>query len=233
MAYSYRSSAQAYSLSSTTLTITKPTGTASGDLLFAACHYYGFDAGPTPPSGWASIDYASETSPKILAGHRLHVFYKVAGGSEPSDYSWTGVDYDIGAITCYSGADATPLDVYIAQYNGTSSSMTAASITTTVDDALVIFAGAALNASTSITATAPSGFTERVDYTGEAWRYVYIADKTQASAGATGTATATLSGSYANWGALVSFKPAAGGGASSTIILPATRRGGFGGLIVR
>lgn len=191
--------------------VDKPAGTASGDVLIAFCMYYGQDAGPTPPSGWTEIDYASEVTPKTNSGHRLHAWYRVAGGSEPSTYTWSMVNTDLYsafAIVCYSGVNtSSPIDGTPSfQFNGTSASMSAASITTTVANAMLVFLGCAGD-SAAFSATPPSSFTERVDFYAD-WRSLYAAEKIQPSAGATGSQIATINTSRINWGALVALKPA-------------------------
>lgn len=208
MAIAFRSKSEAYATSSP-LVINKPAGTVENDVLIASRMYYGDDDTSSPPSGWTLIDYASESTPETDTGHRLLVYRKVAGSSEPSTYSWAmGSDQvQSVAIACYSGVDTSaPINAFIVQYNGMSTSMTAASITTTVADTMLVFAGCA-GQSAAFSATPPSGFTERVDYYAD-WRCQYIADKIQTSAGASGSQVATLSVSRNNWGALVALKPA-------------------------
>lgn len=207
MAISYRSSSTAYGTSSP-LSVTKPSGTVEGDVLIASRMYYGDDSTSTPPSGWTLIDYASEASPETDPGHRLLVYYKVAGSSEPSSYSWGmgGDQVQSVAIACYSAVKtSSPIDVFNVQSNGTSSSMTSAAVTTTAANAMLVFAGCA-GQSAAFTATPPSGFTERVEYYAD-WRCQYIADKVQASTGSSGSATATLSVSRPNWASIIALKP--------------------------
>ena len=192
MAIAFRSSSTVYSTSSPAV-INKPAGTVENDVLVASRMYYGDDSTSTPPSGWTLIDYASEATPETNSGHRLLLYYKVAGASEPSTYSWAmGGDGVQGiAIACYSGVNtASVIDTFIAQFNGTNTSMSAASITTTVANTMLVFAGCAGD-SASFSATPPSGYTERVDFYAD-WRSIYIAEKAQAATGATGSATATI-----------------------------------------
>lgn len=208
MAIAFRSATSVYSTSSP-LVINKPAGTVEGDVLVASRMYYGDDSTSSPPSGWTLIDYASEATPRTDIGHRLLLYYKVAGASEPSTYSWPmGSDgVQSVAIACYSGVDtAAPINAYSIQFNGTSASMSAASITTTVANTMLVFAGCAGN-SASFSATPPSGYTERVDFYAD-WRSIYIAEKAQAATGATGSATATINTSRINWGGLIALKPA-------------------------
>lgn len=100
------------------VTITKPMGTASGDVLVACITgtYYG---GPTP-AGWTF----AATHVNADAGFALYmnVYYKIAGGAEPASYTfqfdanWTG---NMGQIVGISGAHPTaPLDVFAISEGG-------------------------------------------------------------------------------------------------------------------
>jgi hypothetical protein len=65
------------------LTMTKPTGTASGNLMVAWLTKGGGSDTYTQPSGWTElIDVGA-------ANNSFMVAYKVAGASEPADYTWT------------------------------------------------------------------------------------------------------------------------------------------------
>src|SRR2546425_2337450 len=102
-----------------TLTITKPTGVVSGDLLIAAISVRA--AAPATPSGWTLVwcQYSSSgsgsggsTCPSGTPTVSLAVYRKVAGASEPASYSWTVASKAAGVITAYYNVDTTnPLDV--------------------------------------------------------------------------------------------------------------------------
>lgn len=88
------------------VTINKPTGTTTNDLMLMVC-----GGTPSTPSGWTRLGALvdSGTSSMLDVG----VFYKVAGGSEPSSYtvscstSWS----QAASISTYRGCDtATPVD---------------------------------------------------------------------------------------------------------------------------
>lgn len=82
--------------SGSTLIINKPTGVQSGDLMVA----FAGNPGPltwTPPSGWT----------EEIDANGLVVAWKVAGGSEPSNYTFTpsfGASFTKGAIVAYRNA---------------------------------------------------------------------------------------------------------------------------------
>jgi hypothetical protein len=67
--------------SGTSVTVTKPTGTVLDDLLLAFFTSNNQDC--TPPTGWTEL--ADET----IEVFRCQVFYKVATGSEPSNYQFS------------------------------------------------------------------------------------------------------------------------------------------------
>ena len=81
-----------------TLTITKPAGVISGDLLVAVMSIGGTGVGTwTGDAGW------SETA-DLRAMPSLRLAYKVAGGSEPSSYTFTCTepgDFTAGAVLAY------------------------------------------------------------------------------------------------------------------------------------
>src|SRR5205807_4560235 len=127
------------------------------------------------------------------------LYYKVAGSSEPSSYTFSvsAATNLTAGIDDFSGVNTTsPVDTWAsANSNGTSATC---SLTTAAANEAVICAPAAL---ANVSITPPTGMTERWELggtgvTGEA------ADYLQASAGATGTKSATLSASSA-WIAIV------------------------------
>lgn len=85
------------------ITATKPTGTASGDVLLA--FFTSNNQTCSPPSGWTLVfDDVTEV-------FRHQMFYKVAGGSEPSNYSFT------------VGSAASPLILVISGWRGVDTSV--------------------------------------------------------------------------------------------------------------
>lgn len=82
-----------------TVTIAKPTNTAQNDVMVAFIITVSGSVMTTVPSGWTLYD--SEDNGTNL---QLHVYYKVAGGSEGSNYTWTD---DSGALGPMCGMIAT------------------------------------------------------------------------------------------------------------------------------
>jgi hypothetical protein len=190
----------------TTLTLNKPSGTVSGDVMLAAITITGGTGVTfTPPSGWSSVQRHNSTT---VIGQE--VWYKVAGGSEPAsyDWTWTGARAASGVISSYSGVDpTTPVDVNGGQANASSTTITAPSVTTTgTDDLLVGFFGVANGG----TVTAVSPLTDRTysAATGASnLTAIRGADEYALNAGSTGTRTATAGNAGVNIGQLVALKP--------------------------
>jgi hypothetical protein len=218
----YRSVETAVSTPLTELTVDAPAGLTSGDVMVAAIVVRS-DATISTPTGWTLV--RSDVSGSSL---RQSAYVKVAGGSEPGSYTWTfsaQTPAAAGSIAAYTGVDTTtPVDVSGGQANASSSSVVAPSVTTTIANALVVGLFATANDGTF---SPPSGMTERTDVPvdGTAQATASLADVSQASAGASGTKTATASVSAVNIGALVALRPAttiALRAASSTASVPTT-----------
>jgi len=163
----------------TTITINVPSGVINGDLLVLMVMS---DNGLwTTPSGW-TVWFANSNNRAI--------FYRTAS-SEPASYTITQSNSDTSSA-CMIACSNAAIDVMgtIGSFNSPS---VAPSITTTANDAFV-FDYIAVN-SASRTVTTPTGFTSVAsdsDSTSPSYALFY---KTQATAGATGTVSATVSGS--------------------------------------
>jgi hypothetical protein len=125
----------------TTLTISKPTGTATGDLLVAAVVVYGITTNITA-TGWTSIGTQGNNTGNTV---RLGVWYKQATASEAASYSfsWTGSQQAYGWIMRFSGHNSTtPINATGTAGTGTSASPASPSVTTTVANAMIVRIGA-------------------------------------------------------------------------------------------
>ena len=104
MAVGFRASSKASNNPSTSVTITKPAGVVSGDLMIAVITN-ATDETITPPSGWT--EYSD--SPRLpSAFNKAWAYRKVAGGSEPANYTWSftgGGARNGGAISAYTDAE--------------------------------------------------------------------------------------------------------------------------------
>jgi hypothetical protein len=199
----------------TSVTITKPAGTVSGDLLIACVTNGSANAAPSSvPSSWNLLVGQGGTT--WWGG----IYYLVAGGSEPADYTWSGfTDSCTGVMIAVSGADpASPFDGFTAAPNVGTATPGSASITTTVADTLIVGACAEDDnngLSTWACATDPTTLTERADFgsSGGADTGAGIATGTKATAGATGAFSLAISAARDSSAFLFAVKaPSAGGG---------------------
>jgi hypothetical protein len=152
---------------STTWTIAKPTGVVSGDVMLATFSYEGPSSsvtGGTVPSGWTIA-----TTPAAIGWpHAGVIYYKVAGGSEPSSYTWTLTTAESGVsrIVAYSSVDTTtPIhaaSAIVAPSDGSPPYQYATDALTTLVPDCLLFAHFSMLTATSTTWTA-SGMTERGD----------------------------------------------------------------------
>jgi len=124
-----------YRGSGTTCSIAKPSGVQSGDLLVVLCTTDGTGSALSGPSGFTILHSESQNNGQTTAS-----WWKKAGGSEPSSYSitWSGTERYVGSCTRISGADTDdPVDVSDSN-DGSSGTVTSPSITTTVDNTLIL-----------------------------------------------------------------------------------------------
>lgn len=142
----------------TSLSVTKPAGTASGHAMVAAIENDGRSA-VTAPSGWSQVCQADTGN----GPSRLHVFRKTAGASEPASYTWTfgGVGKHAGGLTVRSGVDPTdPIMASSCFDRGDGNDMVAPSLTPTIPNALLVAGGVS---SKGITIGTPAPMAERFD----------------------------------------------------------------------
>lgn len=103
----FRNSSGTSNASSTSIVISKPTGTVSGDVLLAIIDGNNTPV-ITPPSGWTLVDSVNTTVTAVIS-----IYSKVASGSEPSTYTWTldSAQRNSGAISSFSGVNnSTSID---------------------------------------------------------------------------------------------------------------------------
>jgi hypothetical protein len=144
----------------TSVVVTKPSGTSTGHLMLA--FFVSNSQNCTPPSGWTEI------SDDVTEVFRLQVFYKVAGGSEPSNYTFSvGSSAPlVCAITTLSGIDSSnPIDIepeVEADSGNHSEPYTTPSVSGGLGGALVYFRAARRESTTPLTFTG-AGATELAD----------------------------------------------------------------------
>ena len=207
----FRAKAAANADATTSITITKPTGTTTDDILIALIVN---DATRvlTPPSQWTELFRATNVD------HQAALYWKKAGASEASNYtwSWTGDTDAKGIILAYYNVDpTTPLDTQAAQ-NNAGTSHDAPTITTTYADAHLVALYSAFNG-TTFTWTPPTSFTEREDDWNDRLS-IEVADLIQNTPGPSGAKTATPALSSNGRGHLVALNPRL----TTTLLTPTT-----------
>ena len=109
MAVAFRSSAiSTASASSDTVTVTKPSGLAVGDVM-VACMTAKSNSTTCTATGWTQLDTVREL---VVEGGRAYTYYKVADSTDvaASNFTWTfntTLAGTQGAIMAFSGVDTT------------------------------------------------------------------------------------------------------------------------------
>jgi chitodextrinase len=194
----FRSASSAGSREAMSLSLARPTGAVSGDVLLAS-----IDVGGSPtvvsPSGWTLI--RSDAAPGAFA---KATYWHLVGASDPASYTWTfsSAQISVGLVLAYRGVDsANPIDASSGQANASSTSVAAPSVQVAASGSMLVdFAGLAANASVS----PPTGMAERVEAAGgRSTKIIGEASDAPVSAGATGTKTAAASRAGPSIGQLV------------------------------
>lgn len=133
MAITHVNTTQAADPNNGSVTVTKPPGTTSGDVLIACLAQN--EQSVTLPSGFTLVEQATGgTTTNTFSGH---MYRKTAGGSEPADYTFS------------VGASGAPMAVVLSAWRGVDT-------TTPIDDSAVVADGGTgepANPSISITTT--------------------------------------------------------------------------------
>lgn len=183
---------------STTFSPTKPTGTVDGDLLLTVVCIDATSETLTTLAGWTLL-----TGPTDASNCRTWTYYKIAS-SEPASWTWTKSGTGVyGSAVVFAISGASGVDVSGAQGNGTSTNITAPTVTTTVP--VTLFHVATERSGNSI--TPPSGYTERSELAWGGLPHIALSDKAFATPGATGAASATIGSSANNVGVHIAVKP--------------------------
>ncbi len=198
------------------LTINKPTGVVSGDVMIVNICKYPNNNTPVL-AGWTLI-----AGPASLGGTNYsYLLYRVADGTEGASFTFAlgTTTYGAGAIVAFSGVDITggflvgggaggPFDVAPGSISiGTTSPLSVTPITTNSANAGVVMFGMNGSATprtfTTWSTTSPGTLSEIYDYNGATFIEVGAAWGTKTTAGTTGpTSSLTLSGS-SNIGAML------------------------------
>ena len=170
----------------TTVSLPAPAGRAAGDVLVAS---FTADRNPTAavPAGWTAIADGLPINSSESSGARVFAYYRVAGSSDPANYTWTLSTARKwgGGISAYTGVNTTtPLDSTVA--TAVDSSYAATSIEvgsiTTASNGAALIGGLGFDSSNSA-ASAPSGWSERWETSGG--QIAEVADRIQDPAAST------------------------------------------------
>jgi hypothetical protein len=187
--------------------IGKPAGVATGDVLIAQFTSNANPSVAAAPSGWSTV--VAPLSVKTNA--RVFVYYHVVtdAAAEPASWTWTlsSAQKWNALMTAFTGVDTTtPFDTAAAtKVNSTSvASVAVPGVTTTTAGALLV-GGVGID-SGSVSAAPPGGWTEAMESSGA--QVAELAHVTRPTAGATGSATWTLSQAMPAAGWLRALRPA-------------------------
>lgn len=165
MAVAWQSREQGWN-STADIVVTKPTGVASGDLMIVTIEVD--DPGVTMssvPSGWTEKYSGADGDGKAF------IYYKIAGGSEGSSYTWTqtgGATYNHAwTISRITGGRTSgdPFHQFSAEAETSATTYVTPAITTTINDCLM-YAGAGTDGSSGAPwswTTDDTDYTERCD----------------------------------------------------------------------
>lgn len=209
MAISFVNSSTNFSSAGTgTPSVAVPSGAAAGDLLVAVLSYAGSIAA-TSPAGWTE-----HLNQLMGADGRVVVISRTmqAGVTQAQWTLDTGASYakNAAAMAVFRGHTGTPV-IGTAGTRASSSVDVIAPSVTTDEDAAWILGVFGDRASSQTTLTAPTGMTERAKVLtgGGGGASALIASEARATAGATGTRTATWGVASSNaLGVLVEVNPA-------------------------
>ncbi|MCL4354508.1 hypothetical protein M1349_03495 [Patescibacteria group bacterium] len=182
------------------MTLNKPAGTVSGDVIIAFIQTSGTTT-VTPPADWKPIETIQNTG-------STNVFFKVAGGSEPASYTFNydaSPTYHIGRLVTYYNVDGSdPADVIHSGVTDSTSPFTASAITTIFPESKLIAVMGIYGNRTWSGWTA--GFTELID-NGTTNAGFGVAEATQSAVASTGAVSATPSVEAAGAAILFALRP--------------------------
>lgn len=207
MAPTYRaSSGTTFSGSATSVGVPKPTGLAVNDIIDVVLEINTpISTTITKPAGWVEETQANTQN----GASSQRRFYKVADAADvaASTYtlSWTGTLAHAGTVAAYVGVNtASPVNASASPTGGAgATTINAPSVTTTVNDTLVV-CGVGAGDTTTITSGAVSNVQSVTRTTAAAGS----GDTPQTTAGATGTKAFTLGTLRQATGSTIAYNPA-------------------------
>jgi len=194
-------------LSSGSLTPGLPAGYTTDDIFILFAVTNDGEVAPTP-SGWNLLTFEDSTS----AGFRATMFWRRATASETAPTFTSPANGESAIIHAFRGCQSVgnPFNVTAGSSESTSNtSVTFPSITTTVDECMVVLFGAVFNATISGQTNANlTSLTERSD--NSTFLALNVTTGVKATLGATGTTSATASANGTEVCMTTSLKPNAG-----------------------
>src|ERR1044072_2712231 len=146
-----------------TFVVSKPTGTAQGDVMFTFVNTFN-GAQPSVPSGWTLAKNQNNATPSL----GTYVYWKVAGASEPSTYSWgldPGLDLAANiAVHTYRGVDTTnPVGTAAKAVSTTAESLASGNVTISTPGSWLLGVSGCRHSGTALCGCTMASMTERVD----------------------------------------------------------------------
>jgi parallel beta-helix repeat protein len=174
------------SASTTSITLTRPPSTQTGDVLVATLGFGNSSATVLPqltaPPGWMLVRRVDHGTRDSLA-----VYWHVAAATDPGSFTWTS-NHSVGGDACmqdYAGVDPTnPVDVDAGKDNPKAQTFSTPGVTTTTSGDWIVasYYGHAKSGNPA-TWSVPAGASQRVDHNNGGSRSASADDFPQASAG--------------------------------------------------
>lgn len=199
----------------TSFVINTPAGVTDGDTLFLFVNHMGSQT-VTTPSGWNLV--GAPTTGTGTSDDQVHIFSRTAS-SEPASYTISlGFSYYNAAMLAYTGATETVEAMSnTGVFGDTSTNLPAPSVTTLGANRLLLaFFGQNLFPTGTSNLQPPTGMTSR-GASEDNNNTLLVAEEIVASAGATGTRTATTSLPDSWEGGLLAIVPSSTGGSSLAV----------------
>lgn len=197
-----------------TLTVARPAGVISGDLLIITIAQNGTGGLSNPTSaGWTLISGANLNG---NTDRRAAVLFKIASATEPANYTFAldnQSDRTVGTIAAFSGVDlANPFDVASGNLSvqNSNTAVLATAKTTVTANAAVVMLGMAANSSPTFSTWAAANMgnlTEIFDNRTNNNAAVGGAWAIKTTPGTTGAGTAVLSAAERNAGIILVLRP--------------------------
>ena len=209
MAITFRAAGTVGTAATTSVSLSQPTGTTTGDLLLAFVIDHATSGSGAAPTGWTSQGGAAGT------GGRFQVFSAIvgSGGLTGTSWSFTRLTSPVeGCITGWFNTDLNvPMDVTVSGRVNASGTTGTTSITPVSANNMVVGGFAALAANSTLTspttATLGSLSNSAVNSSYSTFSTLSVAYVPQAVAGSTGASSVTMGTAGANAAILLSIKP--------------------------